>query len=268
MYLAEDLQVNSIAVRSDFVTILAAIVVDLDVSATAVRLYCYLAYKTGCWQFCNKDIKVALGIKSDHSISKYFKELIDGGYLSREEIKNNGRFAGYQYYLTVCQKMTIGEKSLQSKNSLKNQQNDRMSKNDNRLNLEEKESNKEKEDLFNINNNINNNNINKKEKINKKENLKKTAAEKFELKSDIDKEFYRYLEYRKKIKKSYKTDQSLGIVYKRFLNWCNGDASVARQIVDNTIANGWTGIFELKNNRNGRYVVNSNSSAYDVGIKA
>ena len=264
MYLAEDLQVNSIAVRSDFVTILAAIVVDLDVSATAVRLYCYLAYKTGCWQFCNKDIKVALGIKSDHSISKYFKELIDGGYLNREEIKVNGRFAGYQYYLTVCQKMTSGEKSLQSKNLLKNQQNDQLSKNDKRLIKEEKEkATKEKEELFNINN-INNNNNLIKEKNNKKE--KKAAA--FEIKSEVDREFFRYLEYRKKIKKSYKTDQSLGIVYKRFLNWCNGDANVARQIVDNTIANGWTGLFELKNNRNGRYVVNSNSSAYDVGIKA
>ena len=73
---------------------------------------------------------------------------------------------------------------------------------------------------------------------------------------------------RKDIKKSYKSEQRLGVVYKRFIKWCNGDVDVAKQIVDNTVANGWTGLFPLKQKGGGRYVVNSNSSVYDVGVKA
>lgn len=271
--LVEDMKRNSIIVKSDFIMILSIIITDTRVSATAVRIYCYLASKVGCWSFYNSELKEALGIKSDHSISKYLRELIDCGYLSRNEIRNNGAFAGYQYILsTVCQKMTIGVKVDNSKNELNLQQNDRMSKNDNRCVKEEKEKNiKEKEELFNINN-INNNNLLKEKNI-KKEKPQKPSAEKkaaaFEIKNEIDKEFFRYLQYRKDIKKSYKSEQSLGVVYKRFVKWCNGSADIAKQIVDNTIANGWTGLFELKSNGNkSRYVVNSNSSAYDVGIKA
>lgn len=269
--LVEDMKQNKIVVKTDLVIILREIITDKRVSATAVRIYCYLASKVGCWNFYNAELKEVLNIKSDHSISKYLRELIDCGYLCRNEIRNNGAFAGYQYVLsTVCQKMTIGVKT---KNELNLQQNDRMSKNDNRCVKEEKEKNiKEKEELFNINNiNINKNNILVKEKNIKKEKLqndlpKKAAA--FEIKNEVDKQFFRYLQYRKDIKKSYKSEQSLGVVYKRFVKWCNGSAEIAKQIVDNTIANGWTGLFEIKQNSGRRYVVNS-SSAYDnIGVKA
>jgi hypothetical protein len=266
MYLSEDLQQNKLIVKNNFITILAAIIVDLDVSATAVRIYCYLAYKANCWQFCNRDIKVALGIKSDHSISKYFKELIDGGYLSREEIKNNGRFAGYQYYLTtVCQKMTNGKNEITDDES-------RMLKNDNRQLKEEKEKStkKEKEELFNNNININNNN--QKEKNNKKEKTKtdekKNNKVVFVAKNEIDLEFVRFLDYRRKIKKPYKNQESLDMKYKEFVKMCYGSATIAKQIVDNTIKNQWQGLFELKGSGKGRFTVNSNNNAYDVGVKA
>lgn len=266
MYLSEDLQQNKLIVKNNFITILAAIIVDLDVSATAVRIYCYLAYKANCYQFCNKDIKEALGIKSDHSISKYFKELIDGGYLSREEIKNNGKFAGYQYFLTVCQNIING------KNEITDEKN-RMIKNDSRLLQEEKEKStkKEKEELFNNNiNNINNNN--QKEKNNKKEKAKsddkKNNKVVFVAKNEIDLEFVRYLDYRKEIKKPYKSQKSVDAMYKKFLRITGGSIETAKAIVDKTIENQWQGLFELKSSGNGRYTVNSNSNAYDIGIKA
>lgn len=262
--LVEDMKRNSIVVRTDFIIILGIIITDKRVSATAVRIYCYLASKAGCWNFYNSELKEVLGIKSDHSISKYLRELIDCGYLSRREIRNNGAFAGYQYILsTVCQKMTIGTEADQYKNDLIFQQNNRLSKNDNRQTKEKEKYTKEKEDLFN-NLNINNNNI--KEKINKKEKKEKAV---FEIKNEVDKEFARYLQYRKKdLKKTYKSDQSLTIAYNRFLEICKGDADIAKQIVDNTIANGWTGLFEIQKKGGGRYVVHSDNNIYDVGVKA
>lgn len=268
MYLTEDLQRHNLVVKNDFITILAAIIVDINVSAMAVRIYCYLAYKVGYWQFCNRDIKEALNIKSDHSISKYLKELIDGGYLTREEIKNNGKFAGYNYFLTVCQKTTNGN----NKNTDEKNDNNRMLKNDSRLLQEEKEKStkKEKEELFN--NNINNINNNQKEKNNKKEKAKtdekKSNKVVFVAKNEIDLEFVRFLDYRKKIKKPYKNQESLDMKYKEFVKMCYGSATIAKQIVDNTIKNQWQGLFELKGSGKGRFTVNSNNNAYDIGIKA
>lgn len=271
--LVEDMKRNSIVVRTDFIMILGIIITDTRVSATAVRIYCYLASKVGCWSFYNSELKEALNIKSDRSISKYLRELIDCGYLSRKEIRNNGAFAGYQYILsTVCQNMTIGIKTEQNKNDLNFQQNDRMSKNDNRQSKEKEKDTKEKE-LFNNINNINNNNLLKKKNIKKeKPQNKKPATEKitFEIKNEVDKEFFRYLQYRKNDhKKTYKSNDSLMVAYNRFVKWCNGSVDVAKQIVDNTIANGWIGLFPLKQKGGGRFVANSNSGAYDnIGVRA
>lgn len=263
MFIQEDYQRHYLTVRSDFIVILWAIIVDMNISAMAVRIYCYLAYKAGCSEFCNADIKEALGIRSDHSISKYMKELVDGGYLVRQARKNNGLFAGYNYILTVCQKMTYGK----NKNTDEKIENYHMSKNDNWCELkEEKEKVVQKEieeNIFNNINNINNNNI-KKEKINKKEKKENYV---FCAKNEIDLEFVRFLDYRKEIKKPYKSQKSVDMIYNRFLQMCNGSVSVAKQIVDNTIQNQWQGLFELKSNDR-RYNINSNSKAYDIGIKA
>lgn len=271
--LIEDMKRNSIVVRTDFIMILGIIITDKRVSATAVRIYCYLASKVGCWAFYNSELKETLGIKSDHSISKYLRELIDCGYLSRKEIRNNGAFAGYQYILsTVCQNMTIGIKTEQQQNELNFQQSNRLLKNDNRQSKEKEKDTKEKE-LFNNINNINNNNLLKKKNIKKeKPQNKKPATEKitFEIKNEVDKEFFRYLQYRKNDhKKTYKSNDSLMVAYNRFVKWCSGSVDVAKQIVDNTIANGWIGLFPLKQKGGGRFVANSNSGAYDnIGVRA
>ena len=75
--LVEDMKRNSIVVKTDFIMILSIIITDKRVSATAVRIYCYLASKVGCWSFYNSELKEVLNIKSDHSISKYLKEFIE-----------------------------------------------------------------------------------------------------------------------------------------------------------------------------------------------
>jgi hypothetical protein len=148
----------------------------------------------------------------------------------------------------------------------------RMLKNDNRQLKEEKEKStkKEKEELFNNNININNNN--QKEKNNKKEKTKtdekKNNKVVFVAKNEIDLEFVRFLDYRRKIKKPYKNQESLDMKYKEFVKMCYGSATIAKQIVDNTIKNQWQGLFELKGSGKGRFTVNSNNNAYDVGVKA
>ena len=56
-----------------------------------------------------------------------------------------------------------------------------------------------------------------------------------------------WIEYKKDKKQSYKSQQSLNILIKKLINLSDGKYILAREIVENSIANNYSGIFELKN---------------------
>jgi predicted transcriptional regulator len=69
-----------------------------DISASATGLY--------CWLFSHEDktemtVQFICGHFKDgkDAINKRLKELIDKGFLVRKELRNGGKFAGYNYYL-------------------------------------------------------------------------------------------------------------------------------------------------------------------------
>lgn len=68
--------------------------------------------------------------------------------------------------------------------------------------------------------------------------------------SDFQKKVIEFEEYRRKIKKPIK-DASKESFLKKLYKLSNGDESVAIEILDTSIANGWQGIFELKTQNNG-----------------
>lgn len=95
--------------------------------------------------------------------------------------------------------------------------------------------------LYNTNNNI------------KKENKK----EKKELDlSFCDSQFLelinKWLKYKKEKKQSY-TQMGIEMFYKKLLTLSNNNLSVASEIINNSIANNYAGIFELKNNKSSNY---------------
>lgn len=61
-----------------------------------------------------------------------------------------------------------------------------------------------------------------------------------------------WLEYRRKIKKPYKCQESIDRMIERLRTIADGSFSKAKAIIDQAIANGWTGFFELKTNKNGK----------------
>ena len=63
----------------------------------------------------------------------------------------------------------------------------------------------------------------------------------------LGKVFAHWLDYRKQIKKPYKSQLSLIECYKKLERLSNGDLKIAEQIVNQSIAQGWQGLFELKN---------------------
>lgn len=68
--------------------------------------------------------------------------------------------------------------------------------------------------------------------------------------------FLSWLEYKQQRKESYKSDKSLRTCYKKLLELSGNDPEKAKMIVEQSMANNWAGLFELKQNHNG----NSRSS--------
>ena len=89
----------------------------------------------------------------------------------------------------------------------------------------------------------NNNNNNNKEKKNKEIDL-----------SFLQKDFIpiveKWLIYKKEKKQEYKGQTSINTFCKKLIEYSNGDAIIAEAIIEQSIANNWAGIFELKNNNN------------------
>ena len=71
-----------------------------------------------------------------------------------------------------------------------------------------------------------------------------------------------WLDYRKEINKPFKTQRSIELNYKAALCLSDNDPKVFKQIIEQSIANGWQGLFELKNtNHNGTTSSNGSRSA-------
>lgn len=89
-------------------------------------------------------------------------------------------------------------------------------------------------------------NIIKKEPINPISDLR----DKFELSLDWAGLLNDWLEYKKAKGQTYKSDRSIKSFITKLRNLSNSDWFIAKQIVEDSMANNWAGIFKLKNNEN------------------
>lgn len=63
--------------------------------------------------------------------------------------------------------------------------------------------------------------------------------------------FATWLEYKRERRESYKSDKSLRAAYSKLLQLSDNDPQKAASIVQQSMANNWAGLFELKTERNG-----------------
>lgn len=110
--------------------------------------------------------------------------------------------------------------------------------------------------------NLEQTNIQKNEKENEKEKYtkekekekekkeEKTSKKKFLDLSFVSSEymeaFQEWLDYKKARKETYQTQMGVKKCYSHLLNLCNNNPDTAKQIVNQSIANNWAGLFELK----------------------
>ena len=61
--------------------------------------------------------------------------------------------------------------------------------------------------------------------------------------------FESWLNYKKERKESYKTQTSLEACYKNLKKLSGNNPETAKEIIENSFANNWSGLFALKNNK-------------------
>ncbi len=95
---------------SRFTIIPNSIFRNKGISAAATGLYCWLFSHTDDAEICIKFICGHFKEGKD-AINKRIKELSNLGYLDRQEVRNKGKFAGYNYYLSTKPSSTATEKT-------------------------------------------------------------------------------------------------------------------------------------------------------------
>jgi hypothetical protein len=66
---------------------------------------------------------------------------------------------------------------------------------------------------------------------------------------EFKKPFYDFLEYKAARKEKYKSDKSLKAAYNKLKKLSGNNPDVAAEIVEQSMANNWAGLFELKNSK-------------------
>lgn len=67
----------------------------------------------------------------------------------------------------------------------------------------------------------------------------------------FEKAFTTWLDYKRERKESYKSRKSLKVCYTHMVNMSGGSPEVAMAIVEQSMANNWAGLFELKTENHG-----------------
>lgn len=78
----------------------------------------------------------------------------------------------------------------------------------------------------------------------------------------IEPAIIRWLEYKADIKNPYKSQDSIDTMARKLWKLSNGNYDIAMEIVEQSIANNWKGLFELNNSSNGR------NNAYNINRSA
>lgn len=74
---------------------------DNKTSAIARFILLYLFSKGANWKVNNSDVMNRVGIKSEETLAKYWKELENAGWIKRKKVISKGKFLGFDYELST-----------------------------------------------------------------------------------------------------------------------------------------------------------------------
>jgi hypothetical protein len=77
----------------------------------------------------------------------------------------------------------------------------------------------------------------------------------------------KWIDYKKSRKESYKNQQSIDALAKRLYTLSGGDKSIAEEIINQSMANNWAGIFQLNDNKRSNNAKPTNDFRVSVGVQ-
>ena len=200
----------------NFTTINNEFIFNKEMSLKAKGLLCHLLALPNDWKLYVEEVEKWHKDKRD-SVYTCFKELIKLGYVERTQKRSDGKFKGYDY--TVYEKPNMEKPNTEKPNTEK--------------------PNTEKPKLLKTNNTKN--------LIKLKTNSNKTKGFEFETLEELNVEVWKkWKEFRtQQFRTSYKPIGEKAAIGK-LLRLSQGCHEVQEQIVQQSIENGWKGLFELK----------------------
>lgn len=190
------------------------LIFDNKLSDRARFVFCFMASKPNDWDFYLEPMAKEIGY-SVETLRKYINELVKSGWLTKgeQERKEGNRYGAVIY--------TLNEKVQTPENSDTENFSDGKNTTQHSIYYNRIDSNEQK--------------------VNNKKG--------FDL-SFIDERFMEamesWLSYKKEIKDSYKSERSIKACYNNLIKLSWNNPTKAMEIVNQSIANNWKGLFELK----------------------
>ena len=249
--------------RPNYYAVIPASVRYSNVTANAKLLYgeiTALANKTGACFATNKYFANLYGV-SIISISKWIKELSDAGFIRTEMTYKDDTKEIDKRLISIADNNLIGiEEKFNTpiKENLKG-------------GIKENLKGGIKEKFKDNNTDINTTSINKKENKKKEtEQLIKEELERCQMYGNWESVINTFIDYRIERKKPL-TSKGMVLMVRKLKELTGGDIYLAEQIIEQSIINGWQGLFPLQNNKvrdKGKSFISDNYNAamtYDKG---
>ena len=207
--------------KHGFTTIDNDIFRNQALSLKAKGLLCLMISLPDGWNYSVAGL-VALSSDGESSVRSALKELQEHGYFYRRQIRQNGKISDIEY--VICEEPFHDDLVGDFPQQEKPQQEKRRLLNTNTLNKEELNTKKSKETVQDV--------------ISMLPDELKEVAEAF-------------VEHRKALKAPM-TGNALKLAIRKAKKYANDDLDKTIAIMEQSIENGWKGIFELKEKREGR----------------
>lgn len=233
---------NFVNKLSNYQVIPRELIFDNTLSDRARFVYCYMASKPTDWDFLMNPMAKEIGY-SVETLRKYINELIENGWIVKGEQKNEGLFGAVTYTLneskTQNKEKTVGEQNEEEEETLDDTKNSdtekiRHGENPTQYNIDTLHSRDDRKG--------------------KEERDKSLSKKKAEYNANADLSYVdapyaaiwqEWLDYKKEIKKQYKTQRGAESQYKVLIKYANNNPILANAIVKISIEHSWDGIFPL-----------------------
>ena len=222
---------NFVNKLSNYQVIPRELIFDNTLSDRARFVYCYMASKPNGWDFYMNPMAKEIGY-SVETLRKYINELVENGWLVKGEQKNEGLFGAVTYTLNDSKTQNKKEASDGTKNS--DTEKIRHGEIPTQYNIDiihskDDKKGKEERDLS----------------LSKKDKRYDANADLSYVDAPYVAIWQEWLDYKKEIKKQYKTQRGAKSQYNTLIKYANNNPILANAIVKISIEHSWDGLFAL-----------------------